>query len=91
MICKYILLITFLNKPELIFCTQLNSFKQVLLFSTNDSSQHYSFAHSQMVSSIAIITNSSSIDQTFLYIQLNDQTVLFLTIQFSISHFLHAV
>ena len=28
MICKHILLIAFLNKPELIFfCTQLNGFK----------------------------------------------------------------
>ena len=27
MICKHILLITFLNEPELIFCTQLSGFK----------------------------------------------------------------
>ena len=27
MICKQILLIIFLNEPELIFCTQLNGFK----------------------------------------------------------------
>ena len=27
MICKHILLITFLNKPKLIFCTQLNGSK----------------------------------------------------------------
>ena len=26
MICKHILLITFFNEPELIFCTQLNGF-----------------------------------------------------------------
>ena len=27
MICKHILLITFLNEPELIFCSQINDFK----------------------------------------------------------------
>ena len=43
MICKYILLITVLKEPELIFCTQLNGFKQVLLLNTNNSIEHYSF------------------------------------------------
>ena len=45
MICKHILLPTFLNKPELIFLTQLNSFKYfyltwVILFAIN-----HLFAH----------------------------------------------
>ena len=40
MICKHILLIAFLNKPELIFCSQLSSFKyfyqtQIILFTIN--------------------------------------------------------
>ena len=38
-----------------------------------------------MVPSIAIITKNSIKNQSFVYKQLNDQTVLFLTIQFSIS------
>ena len=33
------------------------------------------------------ISNDSIKHQSFVYTQLNDQTVLFLTIQFSISHF----
>ena len=33
------------------------------------------------------IPNNSIKHQTFVYTQLNDQTVLFLMIQFSISHF----
>ena len=37
------------------------------------------------------ITNTSIKHQSFIYTELNDQTVLFLTIQFSISHFLHSV
>ena len=36
-----------------------------------------------MVPSIA---NNSTKHQSFVYIQFNDQTVLFITIQFSISH-----
>ena len=59
MICKYILL-TFLNKPELIFfSTQLNGFKYCYELQT-------------------VQLNSSHLST-----QLNDQTVLFLTNQFS--------
>ena len=63
MICKHILLITFLNKPELIFLPTVKWF-QVLL----------------------CIINNSIKCQSFVYMQSNNQTVLFLTIQFSISH-----
>ena len=35
------------------------------------------------------ITNNSIKHQSFVYTQLNDQIVLILTIQFSISHFFH--
>ena len=46
MIGKHILLITFFNEPELIFCTQLNGFKYfyqtgIILFTIN-----HLFAHS---------------------------------------------
>ena len=54
-ICIHILLIIFLNKPELIFFvfgTQLNDFivkeVQVLLFSTNNSIPNYSFVSTLM-------------------------------------------
>ena len=50
MICKYILLITFLNKPELIFCTELNGFKyfyltQIILFTINHLFAHKWFQY----------------------------------------------
>ena len=48
----------------------------------------HSFAHSWMVLVLLCITNISAKHQLFVYTQLNDQTFLFLTIQFSISHFL---
>ena len=62
MICKQILLITFLNEPQLILFHTVKWF-QVLLCITNNSYKH----------------------QSFVYTQLNDQTILFLTIQFSVS------
>ena len=54
MICKHILLITFLNEPELIFCTQLNGFKyfylpQIIIFTIN-----HLFALSQMLPTIPV-------------------------------------
>ena len=64
MICKHILLITFLNKPKLIILTSLKWF-QVLLCITYNSIKY----------------------QSFVYTQLNNQTVLLQIIQFSISHF----
>ena len=63
MICKHILLIIFVNELELFFCTQLKGFKyfyliriilklikefQVLLLSTYNSIQHYSFVFTQL-------------------------------------------
>ena len=41
-----------------------------------------------MILGIAIITNISVRYQSFVYIQLNSQKVIFLTIQFNISHLL---
>ena len=41
MICKHILLITFLNKPQL-FLHTIKEF-QVLLFNINNSTENYSF------------------------------------------------
>ena len=63
MICKHILLITFLNKSKLIFLHIVKWF-QVLLGINNNLIKHQSFVNTQ----------------------LNEQTVLFLTIKFSISH-----
>ena len=57
-ICKYVLLITFLNKPMLIIL-QTVKWLQVLLHTINNS-----------------------INQSFVYTQLNNQTVLFQTIQY---------
>ena len=55
MISKHILLIAFLNEPELIFlCTQLNGFKyfylkRIILFNIN-----HLFAYGEVVTRIAI-------------------------------------
>ena len=59
MICKQILLITFLNEPKLIFLHTIKWFQVLLTMQLNISK---------------------------LFTQLNDQTVLFQTTQFSISH-----
>ena len=60
MICKHIMLITFLNEPKLILLHTSKWF-QVLGCIPNNSIKH----------------------QSFVYTQLNDQTVLFLIIQYS--------
>ena len=85
MISKHILWITFLNEPELIFVTRLYSFTyfyliQIILFSINPL-----FVHSLLLSSIAMNKNNSIKHHSFVYTLLNDQTVLFTTIQFRIS------
>ena len=46
MICKHILNITFLNKPEHLFCTDLNGFKYYYITATI---QHQSFICSHIL------------------------------------------
>ena len=58
---------------------------QVLLVKTYYSIHHCSFV--KLFEILLCITNNSIKYHTFLNSQLNDQTVLFLTIQFSKSHF----
>ena len=86
MFSVHILLLTFLNKPDLIFCTQLKGFKQALSFNTSYSIQHLIRLNTvKWFQVLLCITFNSIKHQTFVYTQLNDQTVLFLTIQFNIS------
>ena len=62
----------------------------VLFFNTNNSIQNYSFVCTQLNGSkycYVSLTIQLNISQ-LIYTQLNYQTVLFLTIQFSISHLL---
>ena len=54
MISKHIFSITFLNKPELIFFTQLNDFTYYYLIWIIIFSINHLFAHSLMFSSIAM-------------------------------------
>ena len=86
MVCKYVLLLTFLNEPELIiFWTQLNGFKYcylTLIIQFNIIPLHTR----KWFEVLLFITNNSIKHQSFVYKKLNDQTVLFLTIQFCISH-----
>ena len=82
MICKHILLIIFLNDFKFIFCTHLNGFKQILLFNTNYSIQHYSFICTKINGSkYCHLSQTIQVEISHLFIHLNDQTALFLTIQ----------
>ncbi len=74
-----------LNKPEQ-FCLHTVKWFQVFLVNTNNSIQHYLFV--KLFQVLVCITYNSVKHQSFVYTQLNGQTVLFLTIQFSISHLL---
>ena len=69
-----------------IICFHIMKCLQHLLLNINYSvDPTHSWAHSETVSSIAIISNNSS-RQTFDYTQLNDQTVPCQTIKFSIRY-----
>ena len=76
------------------YVIQINQFRhtvkefQVLLFNINNFIQHYPFVlHTGKWSQVLLcITNNSIKHQSSIYTQLNDQTVLFLTIQFSLNH-----
>ena len=59
---------------------------QVLLIRNNNSIQHYLFISSvQLFQELLCITNNPN-RQSFVYTQFNGQKVLFLTIQFNLSH-----
>ena len=62
MICKHILLLTFLINSKLILLHTVKWFQELLCISNNSNKHH-----------------------SFVYTQLTDQTVLFQTIQFTIS------
>ena len=81
-----IFLITFLKLAWAHF-TQLNGFSyyklaRIILFNIN-----HLFADNKVVTSITMYHYSNKL-QSFVYAQLNDQTILFLTIQFNTSHLL---
>ena len=85
MIPKHILLITFLNEPELFYETQLYSFidfYQIQIFYFLSIICLHTLRFFQVL--LCIINNSTEY-QSFVYTQLNNQTVLFQTIQFSIN------
>ena len=73
--------------PIIQFRHTLHEFK-VLLFSPNYSMLHFSFVmHTVKWFRVFLcITNNSMKHQSFAYAELNDKTVLFLTIKFNISH-----
>ena len=84
MICKPILPLTFLTEPELIFFTQLNGFEyfyqiRIITFTIN----HFFTLLNGCKYCYVSLTNQLN---SYLFIQLNDQTVLLLRILFSISH-----
>ena len=67
MICKHILLITFLNKPKLILLHTVKWF-QVLLCITNNSIKHHSFVNTQLyVKTVILQIIQSSISHLFAH------------------------
>ena len=66
---------------------------QVLLFNTNNSIQHHSFICTQLKGSkYCYVSLTIQLSIYHLFTRLNDQTVLLLTIQFSISYlFAHSL
>ena len=86
MISKHILLIILFNESELIFfCTQLNGFTYFYL--TQFNLLLIICLHTvKWFQVLLCITNHSIKHQSFVYTQLNDQTVLFQIIHSSISH-----
>ena len=85
MISIHILLIDFLNEPEFIFLHRVEWF-HVFLSNTNNFILLIFCLHTvKWYQVLLCITNNSIKHQSFVYTPLNDQTVLFLTIQFSMS------
>ena len=71
----------------LIICLHTVKWLQGLQFKTNYSIQHYSSVCTQLNSSkYCYVSLTVQLNMSFVYIQINDQTVLFQTIQFSIGH-----
>ena len=69
MICKHILLITFLNEPEFI-CLHTVKWFQVFLSNTNNSINYYSFISSQLNGSkycYVSLTNQLNIGHLFTH------------------------
>ena len=87
MICELILSLHFYTSLSAFFCTKLNGFKYFFLSTMNISIYHSSPSCLQSNGSeywyvsLTIKLNSYLFPHSF-----DDQTVLFLTIQFSISH-----
>ena len=71
----------------MIICLHKMKWIQVLQFNTNYSIEYYPFICTQLKwFQILLCITNNSIKQSFVEPQLNDQIILFLTIQFSISH-----
>ena len=85
MICKHILLITFVNELHLIFSHTVKWF-QVLLCNTIYFIQYYSFAKRLNGFKYCYVSLIIQLNISHLFTLLHDQSVLFLTIQFSVSH-----
>ena len=69
-----------------LICLLTVKWLQVLLFNTNYSIQLICLLTVKWLQELLCITDYSFKHQSFVYTELNDQAVLFLTIQFIISH-----
>ena len=83
-------MITFLNEPELIFFIHSFKYRYVTLIIYSIKSYSFIYTQSNCIQIFLSVTNNSIKHQTFVYRQLNDQTVLFLTFRlksFACIHF----
>ena len=82
-----IFLITFLNEPELIFWNTVKWF-QILISNMNNSIYYWSFVCMQLNGFNYCFVTATIKHLSLVFTQLNGQTLLFLKIQFNISHLL---
>ena len=75
MICKHILLITFLNEPKLILLHAVKWF-QILLFNTNYLIKHQSFLYTHLNDQTGLF-QTSQFNTSHFCIQFKCQTILF--------------
>ena len=86
-ICKHVWLITFLNEAELIFSLYTNKWFYVFLSNSNNSMYNESFVYTHLnCSKYCYVSLTIHSNFSYLFTQLNNQIVVFQTIQYSINH-----
>ena len=81
-------IIAITNNSILILTIYLHTVKwlQVLIFNINYCIEHFSFIYTQLNGSYCYVSLTIQLNISYLFPQLNSQTVLFLIFQFSLSY-----